>query len=147
MVCSHNRAGVAPGSAAQSRGDGVGSGSSRRKPSQRSMTPGAYRPAARGGLSCMRRLNAYGEPPEPRLWAFKKARLPNLFSGAVADQAPQRRSGAVKEALHPGAFATGVVISARCFACNRWWPGEARAALFDHEIAALITSLQLPVEP
>ena len=34
MVCSHSPAGVAPGEAAQSRGDGVGSGSSRRKPSR-----------------------------------------------------------------------------------------------------------------
>jgi hypothetical protein len=29
MVCSHSRAGVAPGAVAQSRGDGVGSGSNR----------------------------------------------------------------------------------------------------------------------
>jgi len=34
MVCSHSPAGVAPGEAAQSRSDGVGSGSSRRRPSR-----------------------------------------------------------------------------------------------------------------
>src|ERR1700719_4877607 len=51
MVCSHSLGGVAPDGVAQSRGDGVGSGSSRRKPSQRSMTPGLTKPVARGGLS------------------------------------------------------------------------------------------------
>src|SRR6266478_3282209 len=40
MVCSHSLAGVAPGGAAQSRGDGVGSGSSRRRPSRQRLKPG-----------------------------------------------------------------------------------------------------------
>jgi len=34
MLCWHSLAGVAPGGVAQSRGDGVGSGSSRRRPSR-----------------------------------------------------------------------------------------------------------------
>lgn len=50
MVCSHSFAGVAPGESAQSRGDGVGSGSSRRKPSQRSMTPGLTGPLRAEGF-------------------------------------------------------------------------------------------------
>lgn len=50
MVCSHSLTGVAPGEAAQSRGDGVGSGSSRRKPSQRSMTPGLSGPLRAEGF-------------------------------------------------------------------------------------------------
>ena len=38
---------------AQSRGDGVGSGSSRRKPSQRSMTPGLTGPLRAEGFPVM----------------------------------------------------------------------------------------------
>src|SRR5271169_884462 len=32
----------------------------------------AYRPVARGGLSCIGRLNAIGETPERRLWVYKR---------------------------------------------------------------------------
>ena len=50
MVCSHSFVGVAPGEAAQSRGDGVGSGSSRRKPSRQRLKPGWSQPVAEEGL-------------------------------------------------------------------------------------------------
>ena len=50
MVCSHSLAGVAPGEAAQSRGDGVGSGSSRRRPSRQRLKPGWSQPVAEEGL-------------------------------------------------------------------------------------------------
>src|ERR1700674_1995252 len=50
MVCSHSFVGVAPGEAAQSRGDGVGSGSSRRRPSRQRLKPGWSQPVAEEGL-------------------------------------------------------------------------------------------------
>src|ERR1039457_4750482 len=51
MVCSHSRAGVAPGAVAQSRGDGVGSGSNRHKALPQRLQSGWSQPVAEEGRS------------------------------------------------------------------------------------------------
>ena len=51
QVCSHSRAGVAPGAVAQSRGDGVGSGSNRHKALPQRLKSGWSQPVAEEGLS------------------------------------------------------------------------------------------------
>src|ERR1019366_3343136 len=50
-VCSHSRAGVAPGAVAQSRGDGVGSGSNRHKALPQRLQSGWSQPVAEEGLA------------------------------------------------------------------------------------------------
>ena len=54
---------------------------------------------------------ATGEIPERRLWAEKHAPS-KWFLSCIAQQAPQGRTRAIEEALHPGAFASAVVIFA-----------------------------------
>src|ERR1700689_2746190 len=76
----------------------------------------AYRPAARGGLSCRGRANASGETPERRLWAFQRedrrapARRTKWLFLSVSNGLPQGRTGPGEEAIHPGAFTSGVVV-------------------------------------
>src|ERR1700719_1113261 len=65
----------------------------------------------------------------------------------IPDQSPQGRSGPVKETLHPVASATGVVILARRLARCCKGGDNAGTAFFNREIACLITSPQLPVQP
>src|SRR5882672_2634924 len=65
---------------------------------------------------------ASGETPERRLWAIKRARLPNVVLLIRSDQLPQRRSRAIKEALHPRTLASGVVIFTGWFA-HDWFCG------------------------
>ncbi len=128
--------GVAPGEAAQSRGDGVGSGSSRRKPSKAI--------GSRGGLFLLGTATATGEIPERRLWAEKHAPS-KWFLSCIVQQAPQGRTGAIEEALHPGAFASRIVIFADRFRQRRNRRCHARTTGGDAKLATLITSLQLAV--
>src|SRR5260370_33921500 len=76
----------------------------------------------RGGPSWT--TSAAGEAPERRLWAFQRedrrlAGAPQRFSISVFQQLPERRSGAIKEPLHPGTLASGIVILAGWFAGDR----------------------------
>ena len=144
MVCSHSLAGVAPGEAAQSRGDGVGSGSSRRRPSRQRLKPGSSQPVAEEGLPgrqlLLVKLPSGGFGPYNARIAGPARRTKSSF----ADRFPQRRAGAIEEALHPGALASGVVIFADWFRQDRWCR-HARAALGDVQVPLLIASMQLPV--
>ena len=120
MVCSHSLAGVAPGEAAQSRGDGVGSGSSRRRPSRQRLKPGWSQPVAEEGLPgrqvLLVKLPSGGFGPY-------NARIAGLARRtkwvSFTKRFPQRRTGAIEEALHPSALASGVVILAYRFAHRR----------------------------
>ena len=149
MVCSHSFVGVAPGEAAQSRGDGVGSGSSRRRPSRQRLEPGWSQPVAEEGLPGRR--PAAGETPERRLWAYQARSSPGGLPGApqkgsLPDGFPQRRTGAIEEAPHPTAFASCIVVFTTGFrAADR--KNRLGAALSDLHVAALIASLQLPTQP
>src|ERR1700686_564277 len=77
MLCWHSLAGVAPGQVAQSRGDGVGSGSKSAQALQTAIKTRVVSTGRRGGPSWT--TPASGETSERRLWAIKKARLPNCF--------------------------------------------------------------------
>src|SRR6266478_1397101 len=70
MVCSHSPAGVAPGGAAQSRGDGVGSGSKSAQALQTAIKTRVVPTGRRGGPSWT--TSASGGTPERRLWAFQR---------------------------------------------------------------------------
>src|SRR5450755_2329881 len=100
----------------------------------------------RGGPSWT--TSASGETLERRLWAIKK-RAPSKFDLlGIADRLPQRGRGTVKETLHPGALAAGVVILARRLARgSRAGRRHASAALLDGQVAALIASIQRPIQP
>src|ERR1700688_2112812 len=97
-------AGVASGGVAQSRGDGVGSGSNRHKPSQRSMTPGLTGPLRAEGFP-VSDLNAIGETPERRLWVYKREARRAVFARrsvltVVGSGPAQFLSLAVRTACH-----------------------------------------------
>src|ERR1700752_416746 len=106
-------AGVAPGEAAQSRGDGVGSGSSRRKPSR------------------MVENRAEGFPVRDAFCFWWNSRAEALginaktFSlfGFGFDCHPQGWRRPIKEALHPCAFSACIVILAQ------WFSGRRRLGL------------------
>src|ERR1700676_2511017 len=74
MVCSHSLTRVAPGEAAQSRGDGVGSGSKSAQALQTAIKTRVVSTGRRGGPSWT--TSACGETPEWRLWAFQRERSP-----------------------------------------------------------------------
>ena len=138
MLCWHSLAGVAPGGAAQSRGERVNAGG-RRKPSR------VVRNRAEGFLvqdafPALRRAASAQRNPGAEALGIKNARLPNVLF-PFADQLPQRRSWLIEEALHPGAFASRIVILfRRRTRGNRAGGNRAGAAIFDGEIAALIAS-------
>src|SRR5687768_4119384 len=103
-------AGVAPGEAAQSRGDGVGSGSSRRKPSR--MVGNRAE-----GFPVRDAFCFWWNLPELRLWA-ENAKTSSLFGFGV-DHHPQGWGRPIEEAFHPCAFASRIVILANRFADHR----------------------------
>ena len=70
MVCSHSLVGVAPGEAAQSRGDGVGSGSKSAQALQTAIKTRVVSTGRRGGPSWT--THAFGETLERRLWAIQR---------------------------------------------------------------------------
>src|SRR6202162_2919320 len=70
-----------------------------------------------------------------------------VFSLVLSDQLPQSRSRALEEALHPRTLASRVVIFAGRFAQDWCWSGPGGVAWGDVEIATLIASLQLPIQP
>jgi hypothetical protein len=80
MLCWHSLAGVAPGGVAQSRGDGVGSGSSRRKPSLTTRTLGLTGPLVRRAF-LLWTSSAAGETLELRLWAINAKTAGPLLPG------------------------------------------------------------------
>src|SRR5450759_177265 len=62
---------------------------------------------------------AFGETPERRLWAIQREdrrACPAHPMVSFTDRFPQRRTGAIKEALHPATLASSVVILAYRFA-------------------------------
>ena len=71
MVCSHSRAGVAPGAVAQSRSDGVGSGSSRYEALPQRLKIRVVLTGRRRGPFVFELPIAYGETPELRFWAWE----------------------------------------------------------------------------
>jgi len=63
------------------------------------------------------------------------------------DRLPQRRTGAVKETLHPLAAAAGVMIFANGSAWFWRWRNGPCTALSDAHVRALIARFQLTIEP
>src|SRR6202790_3153527 len=119
MVCSHSLTRVAPGEAAQSRGDGVGSGSKSAQALQTAIKTRVVSTGRRGGPSWT--TSAFGETPERRLWACNAkfagpARRTKRVPISASDEFPQRRAGAIKEALHPRTLASRIVILTNGFA-------------------------------
>src|SRR5258708_38533199 len=93
---------------AQSRSDGVGSGSSRRRPSRQRLKPGWSQPVAEEGLPGRHLLVV--ELPSGGFGLYN-AKLAGLgpaheMGVSVAEEFPQRRAGTIEEALHSGAFAS-----------------------------------------
>src|SRR5712691_13351514 len=84
MLCWHSLAGVAPGEAAQSRGDGVGSGSKSAQALQTAIKTRVVSTGRRGGPSWT--TPASGETLERRLWALRK-RAPSkwIYWGSPID--------------------------------------------------------------
>jgi len=70
MLCWHSFVGVAPGGAAQSRGDGVGSGSKSAQALQTAIQTRVVSTGRRGGPSWT--TPASGGTPERRLWAIQR---------------------------------------------------------------------------
>src|ERR1700680_141372 len=130
---------------AQSRGDGVGSGSKSAQALQTAIKTRVVSTGRRGGPSWT--TPASGETPERRLWAIKRARLPNGVSLVLSDQLPQSRSRTLEEALHPRTLASRVVFCTGLFTQDWFWSGPGGVAWGDVEIATLIASLQLPIQP
>src|SRR6202049_3455436 len=80
---------------------------------------GAFAPEPRGGPSWT--TSAFGETPERRLWACNAkfagpARRTKRVPISASDEFPQRRAGAIKEALHPRTLASRIVILTNGFA-------------------------------
>ena len=105
MLCWHSFAGVAPGGAAQSRGDGVGSVQQSAQALQSGWKP-------RGGLSCTRRVLLVVKLPSGG-FGHQEARV---FLIVLTQRPPQRRRGTIKEAVHPRALTARIVIVAGRFA-------------------------------
>ena len=63
------------------------------------------------------------------------------------DRLPQRRTGAIKETLHPLAAAAGVMIFANGSVSFQLWENGPCAALSDVHITALIARFQLTIQP
>src|ERR1035437_200795 len=92
---------------------------------------------------------AFGETPERRLWAIQcedRRACPAHQMGSFADQLPQRRTGAIKESLHPATLASRIVILAYRFGDSRFRSGRAGAALGDVQVPLLVASLQLAIQ-
>jgi len=107
---------------AQSRGDGVGSGSSRRKPSQRSMTPGLTGP-----------LRAEGFPVHGR-----KLLLVKLPSGGFGRSKCERRPGGFRPAFLVGfqSSLSDVRVWSSCIAVHSGGLGRCSNPLMDSRIAS-----------
>src|SRR5579862_2598258 len=71
---------------------------------------------------------------------------PNWVS-LVVDQLPQRRAGTIEKSIHPLTPTSRIVILAHRLAGLGWNRFQAHAALCDRKVAALITRLQLPIQP
>src|SRR4051794_268225 len=70
----------------------------------------------------------------------------NGFASSASDRGPQRRTGAIEEALHPGTLASRVVIFANRFARRGLDSRCPRAALADAQIPALVAGLQFAIQ-
>ncbi len=73
--------------------------------------------------------------------------FPNGFSSLATESFPQRRTGPIKEALHPRTLSTGIVILADRLSRRRWRHGRTRPTLCNIQIAPLVARMQLSVEP
>jgi hypothetical protein len=69
------------------------------------------------------------------------------FSSLAAESFPQRRTGPIKEALHPRTLSAGIVILADGLSRRRWRRGRSRPTLCDIQVAPLVARMQLSVEP
>src|SRR5437773_4480542 len=69
------------------------------------------------------------------------------FSSLAVKSFPQRRTGPIKEALHPRTLSAGIVILANGLSRRRWRHGRTRATLCDIQVASLVARVQLSVEP
>src|SRR6202165_4903042 len=141
MVCSHSLVGVAPGEAAQSR-------SWLRKQSAQALQSDWK---SRGGLSCQGRVLLLVKFPSGG-FGPSNAKIAGLARRtkwvSLSDGFPQRRAGAIEESFHPGTLATRVVVFANGLAHRRRLRSHhPRAALADVQVAALIASPQLAVQP
>src|ERR1700730_5017619 len=150
MVFWHSFVGVAPGEAAQSRGDGVGSGSSSAQALQTAIKTRVVSTGRQGGPS--RTKPASGETSERRLGAYQARSSPGGKPGApyrcsLADGFPKRRTRTIEEAQHPTAFASRIVILTHRLAGLRRSRRCLCAALGDLQVATLIASLQLSTQP
>jgi hypothetical protein len=69
------------------------------------------------------------------------------FSSLAAESFPQRRTGPIKEALHPRTLSAGIVILADGLSRRRWRRGRSCPTLCDIQVAPLVARMQLSVEP
>ena len=106
---------------AQSRSDGVGSGSSRRKPSQRSMTPGLTGSLRAEGFAVEDELLLLVKLPSGGFGQWKRESSPGGFCPALALDFPSR---------YPG-----VRVRSSRIAVHRGGPGRWKSRLMDSRIA------------
>ena len=139
MLWWHSLAGVAPGGVAQSRGDGVGSeaiGGCPPVTQNRECCRSARRVLPSRGPIALVELPSGG-------FGHKSARiagpiLPGVskwFSSLAAENSPQRRTGPIKEALHPRTLSAGIVILADGLSRRRWRRGRSCPTLCDIQVA------------
>jgi len=145
MVCSHSSAGVAPGEAPKAEATELAPEASRRRPSRQRLKPGWSQPVAEEGLPGRHLLLV--KLPSGGFGPLKERAFRMVFSLVLSDQLPQSRSRTLEEALHPRAVASRVVIFAGRFAQDWFWSCPGGVAWGDVEIATLIASLQLPIQP